>query len=141
MIGPSSANLRETRHPHKSKTKFNQACENVREFPGRKVAYNAIFRPLKNEKLNEQFRSVAFLRFRKIISTNIYINSIRIERKFREKFDQFNISIESESIRAEKYKWFEKIKKKEKERIVEKQIPFPEQIEERGRRKVERMMI
>lgn len=92
--------------------------------------------------MNEQFRSVAFLRFRKIISTNIYINSIRIERKFREKFDQFNISIESESIRAEKYKWFEKIKKKkEKERIVEKQIPFPEQIEERGRRKVERMMI
>lgn len=96
--------------------------------------------------MNEQFRSVAFLRFRKIISTNTYIyiyilNSIRIERKFREKFDQFNISIESESIRAEKYKWFEKIKKREKERIVEKQIPFPEQIEERGRRKVERMMI
>lgn len=118
MIGPSSANLRETRHPHKSKTKFNQACENVREFPGRKVAYNAIFRPLKKRKIERAIsirRLLTFPQnyFHEYIYIYIYIlNSIRIERKFREKFDQFNISIESESIRAEKYKWFEKIKKK-----------------------------
>lgn len=84
--------------------------------------------------MNEQFRSVAFLRFRKIISTNTYIyiyilNSIRIERKFREKFDQFNISIESESIRAEKYKWFEKIKKKKRKRELSRsRFRFPNKL-------------